>query len=117
MTSQLDEVTGSDHVVVLDDALKAGSALTFEPVQVDPLAAAMIMYTSGSTGKPKGVVSSHRSVAQAIMNMLYLGFLTMSVEGVRDYRGGATSEAALLTVPLFHGTGLISGLLLPAFIG
>ena len=64
VTSQLDEVTGSDHVVVLDDALKAGSALTFEPVQVDPLAAAMIMYTSGSTGKPKGVVSSHRSVAQ-----------------------------------------------------
>ena len=117
VTSQLGEVTRSDHVIVLDAALKAGSALTFEPVQVDPLAAAMIMYTSGSTGKSKGVVSSHRSVAQAIMNMLYLGFLTMSVEGVRDYRGGATSEAALLTVPLFHGTGLISGLLLPAFIG
>jgi len=117
VTSQLNPYDLPSNARALEDAIAEGAVLTSEPITVHPDDVSMIMYTSGSTGKPKGVVLSHRAVAQAVMNMLYLGFLTISLEGTRDYRGGATSETAMLTVPLFHGTGLISGLLLPSFIG
>ena len=117
VTAQLDACELPANATALETALELGCAASATPVTVDPNDVAMIMYTSGSTGKPKGVVTTHRAVAQAVMNMLYLGYLVMSLEGEREYRGGATSETAMLTVPLFHGTGLISGLLLPAFIG
>ena len=37
----------------------------------------------------------------------------MELEGTREFRGGATRETPLLTVPLFHATGLLSGFVLP----
>ena len=117
ITTQLGACELPANGTALEAALAFGTAADLSPVAVDPNDVAMIMYTSGSTGKPKGVVTSHRAVAQAVMNMLYLGYLAMSLDGEREFRGGATSETAMLTVPLFHGTGLISGLLLPAFIG
>ena len=55
----------------------------------------------------------HVSVSQALMNMYFPGMLTQSMEGPRELRGGAEQETPLLTVPLFHGTGLVSGLLMP----
>lgn len=77
----------------------------------------LILYTSGSTGFPKGVAHRHIAVAQALMNMMYLGYLVMSLEGERELRGGAERETPMLTVPLFHGTGLLSGLLIPLQLG
>lgn len=117
VTDQLDIGALPGNAVDMASAISALSAGDFSSEPVDPNAVCLIMYTSGSTGKPKGVVHTHRALAQAVMNMLYLGFLVMSLEGTREYRGGATGETSMLTAPLFHGTGLISGLLLPAFIG
>jgi long-chain acyl-CoA synthetase len=77
----------------------------------------LILYTSGSTGFPKGVVHRHIAVTQSVFNMLYLGMLVMSLEGAREFRGGATVETPLLTVPLFHATGLLSGFYLPIMTG
>lgn len=77
----------------------------------------VIMYTSGSTGFPKGAAHRHVALAQSLFNMLYAGGLVMALEGPRELRGGATGETSLLTVPLFHATGLFSGLILPAFTG
>jgi long-chain acyl-CoA synthetase len=51
------------------------------------------------------------------MNMFFLGFLVMELEGAREFRGGAERETPMLTVPLFHATGLLSGFLLPVQTG
>ena len=78
---------------------------------------ALLLYTSGSTGTPKGVMYRHIAVGQALMNMFLVGFLSMELGGGAQLRGGATAEAQLVTVPLFHATGLFSGFLVPCMVG
>ena len=74
----------------------------------------LILYTSGSTGTPKGVVHCQQALSQAVFNMMFTGMLTMTIEGgLRELRGGATQEKALLNVPLFHATGLLGSFVLP----
>jgi long-chain acyl-CoA synthetase len=73
----------------------------------------VILYTSGSTGFPKGVLHRHVALCQSLMNMFFLGYLLMELEGAREFRGGAERETPMLTVPLFHATGLLAGFLLP----
>jgi long-chain acyl-CoA synthetase len=88
-----------------------GGAYTVPPAAAeDP---SVILYTSGSTGFPKGVLHHHIAITQSLMNMYFLGFLLAQLEGQREFRGGATRETPILTVPLFHATGLLSGLILP----
>ncbi len=77
----------------------------------------VILYTSGSTGFPKGVLHRHIAVTQSLMNMMFLGYLVMELEGSREFRGGAERETPLLTVPLFHSTGLLAGHILPLATG
>lgn len=115
-------VSGSKGTVqtgesALEELLAKHAGQVAEPVTVKTDSLCLILYTSGSTGRPKGVLLDHRAVAQALMNMLYLGGLAIALEGPRELRGGAVQEAALLTVPLFHATGLIAGLLLPGYVG
>jgi long-chain acyl-CoA synthetase len=98
------------------DAVAAGSGRDYVTVQPEPEDMAMLLYTSGSTGHPKGVVYRHVSTGQALMHMMLVGFLALEFSPV-ELRGGATSEAPLVTVPLFHATGLFSGFLLPCAVG
>jgi long-chain acyl-CoA synthetase len=96
-----------------DDALAAGRGREYRVPEVSGEDPCVILYTSGSTGFPKGVLHRHIAVCQSLMNMFYLGFLLMELEGAREFRGGAERETPMLTVPLFHATGLLSGFLLP----
>lgn len=106
------------NVTSFEDVLARGLEPGFTVIEdINPNDPAVIIYTSGSTGTPKGVVQRHISVSQALMNMYFLGMLTMSMEGPREFRGGAEQETPLLTVPLFHATGLVSGLLMPLQLG
>ena len=90
---------------------------TAPPAEVEiplPDQVCLILYTSGSTGTPKGVVHCQQALSQAVFNMMFTGVLTMTVEGgLRELRGGATQEKALLNVPLFHATGLLGSFVLP----
>ena len=90
---------------------------TAPPAEVEiplPDQVCLILYTSGSTGTPKGVVHCQQALSQAVFNMMFTGMLTMTVEGgLRELRGGATQEKALLNVPLFHATGLLGSFVLP----
>jgi long-chain acyl-CoA synthetase len=99
------------------DAVAVGRGRDYVTAQPAPEDMAMLLYTSGSTGHPKGVVYRHISVGQALMHMMLVGFLALEFSGPVELRGGATSEAQLVTVPLFHATGLFSGFLLPCAVG
>lgn len=65
---------------------------------------AFIMYTSGTTGVPKGAMLTHLGVIHSVMN--YIQVLKTD-----------SDDITLLTVPLFHVTGLIGQLLHLIFLG
>jgi long-chain acyl-CoA synthetase len=77
-------------------------------VSVQPDDDAMMLFTSGSTGNPKGAVSTHRNVISAILSWeldLYASFMTGLIAKPAE---DAPKGVALLAIPLFHVTGLLS---------
>jgi acyl-CoA synthetase (AMP-forming)/AMP-acid ligase II len=85
-------------------------------VLIEPQDPAVILYTSGSTGRPRGVLSTQRNVLSALGTWLAIG----TAVGIASGTIGQEPEeqpAILLTVPLFHVTGLNSLFLLSLGIG
>jgi long-chain acyl-CoA synthetase len=111
------DCVGAERVRRYERVLKSGDGLNYTVDAAQGEDECLILYTSGSTGFPKGVVQRHIAVCQSLMNMFFLGMLLMELEGARELRGGAKQETPMLTVPLFHATGLLSGLLLPLQTG
>lgn len=77
------------------DALPQGRAPTNPAGPHDP---AVIMFTSGTTGSPKGVVQTHDNLLRAA----YAGAYHQAFEDGRR---------AIFSLPLYHGFGLVVGLL------
>jgi long-chain acyl-CoA synthetase len=100
-------IGASSTAVLSFDAFVEAAAESAVDVAIQPEDDATILYTSGSTAHPKGVVSSHRAIIHAVVSVEFI-----TIVASRFFAGAdAKNPASLLTVPLFHTTGLISQLL------
>jgi len=113
----LDTTDGEIDLQTISDAVQANLDRAYTPATPAPEDTALLLYTSGSTGHPKGVIYRHVAVGQALMNMMLVGFVAVELGGEVGLRGNAVAEAQLLTVPLFHATGLFGGFLVPCAVG
>jgi len=90
------------------------SSLPDQPIDEDD--PALILFTSGTTGRPKGALISHRGLigfVQLTQASGFLGFLVRDAAPDPD----APPQCALMTVPLFHVSGLFSGCMLNLALG
>jgi long-chain acyl-CoA synthetase len=99
------------------DAVATGRRRAYTLARPTPADTAMLLYTSGSAGHPKGVITRHVAVGQVLFNMMLACYLSVELEGSTPLPGSPVRQAHLVTVPLFHVTGLFGGFLLPAMLG
>jgi long-chain acyl-CoA synthetase len=91
------------------DEVMAGAGAAPPTREVAPDDDAIMLYTSGSTGHPKGAVSTHRNIMSALMSW-ELDAQAGMLAGFAPVVGGP-QPAALLSIPLFHVSGLHVSLL------
>jgi acyl-CoA synthetase (AMP-forming)/AMP-acid ligase II len=65
-----------------------------------------ILYTSGTTGRPKGVVNSHRNIIAHIDAQRFHGMRLSMISRTPPL----SNPAILLTMPLFHVSGLFASM-------
>ncbi|MEW1784699.1 long-chain fatty acid--CoA ligase [Arthrobacter sp. NPDC080086] len=97
-------ISSGDHIGVThwNDMLDARIAPG--PLTAGPDDLCVMPYTSGTTGKPKGCMHTHRSVMCTAL-------------GVVNWLSGTQNSILLSVLPLFHVTGMQSGLNAPLFSG
>lgn len=80
------------------------SDATLPTGQADTHDAAIIMYTSGTTGYPKGVLLTHDNLLRCAYTVTY-------------HHAFEDGRRALFSLPLYHGYGVIQGLLAGLIVG
>ncbi len=84
------------------DALDAGHRPPAYAGEPDDLVA--LCYTSGTTGKPKGCMHSHRTIGHNVIASPL-------------WANGSVADVTLGVVPMFHITGMLFYLHVPAYLG
>jgi long-chain acyl-CoA synthetase len=71
---------------------------------------ATILYTSGTTGRPKGAVNTHRNIVALVGLQFFHGARLFLLQARHGGGGGAPGpNVALVNTPLFHVSGLYTG--------
>jgi len=99
-----DRENPGSFVAELTSANQAANASAGSGANIDCDDAAVVMFTSGTTGNPKGVAISHDNFLRAA----YAGAYHQAFEQGRR---------AVFSLPLYHGFGLVVGLLSGMVVG
>ena len=133
VVKDLDECPDLEHVLLIDcDPADVGldgdprarrfDELTTDPTPDMPTAPideddfATILYTSGTTGRPKGAIGTHRNLIANLQNTLFSSVYTSMTSGVELIPTDG-QQVALFTSPLFHVSGLHSGIVVGLLAG
>jgi len=101
ITTDADDHSGSGELAVAIERRLGERPPAFD---ASPDDVASLVYTSGTTGLPKGAMSLHRNVAFA-------------VDAWREWVGLDAGDRLFAAAPVFHVTGLVTGLILPFRLG
>lgn len=79
-------------------------------VASNPEDPAVMLFTSGTSGRPKGVLFDHFSACQALFNIEFIGAATYmtNLDAMTQHLALGVAAKTLLSVPLFHISGLYS---------
>ena len=94
-------VDGTQPVVVVDDELPDGAAVTASSAEPDDVA--VVLHTSGSSGTPKGVRHTQ-------------GRLAYKARLMADVHGLTADDALLMPAPLAHISGLLNAVLVAGVV-
>ncbi len=80
---------------------------------------ALILYTSGTTGRAKGALLSHRCLITFLASAVFSGFrmMIMEAEAGKTLEGGLLPNCGLFSAPLFHLSGLFTGVITSLAVG
>ncbi|MGQ0544332.1 MAG: long-chain fatty acid--CoA ligase [Betaproteobacteria bacterium] len=81
-----------------------GAGLSAQPHSAGPEDLAVMPYTSGTTGKPKGCMHTHSSLQATTVPYL-------------EWRGASDGSVVLAALPMFHVTGMQTGMNAPIHLG
>jgi len=103
----------------LEALLAAGEGAVLPEIPIAEDDPAVILFTSGTTGRPKGAVNTHRGICGFVSLNLFNGVRHMMLAAARGKAGGppANQPCALVTAPLFHLSGLYTGVVMMLSVG
>jgi len=80
---------------------------------------ALILYTSGTTGRAKGALISHRGLVTFVTSAILSGFrmMIMEAESGKSSSGSSLPNCGLFSAPLFHLSGLFTGVITSLAVG
>ena len=95
-------------VRAFDEFISGAAGRPMPDVTVSSDDDALILYTSGSTGHAKGAISSHRNILSALHEWKLETYTRFAQKPWAPGPHTPEQPAVLLTVPLFHVSGLLS---------
>jgi len=97
----------------------AGNGLSLPDCQIAEDDPALILYTSGTTGRAKGALLSHRGLLTFLSSAVFSGIRMMLMEAEAGTSPGnsALPNCGLFSAPLFHLSGLFTGVITSLAVG
>jgi acyl-CoA synthetase (AMP-forming)/AMP-acid ligase II len=96
-----------------------GMAPSLPDCQIAEDDAALILYTSGTTGRAKGALLSHRNLVTFLNSAIFSGFrmMIMEAESGKSLAASSLPNCGLFSAPLFHLSGLFTGVITSLAVG